>query len=58
MTGPRLGDLAFFNAMYLDRPGLEGVRDAVARADWPAAQRAFVAHIKRRQNPKWYAKRI
>ena len=55
MTGPRLGDLAFFNAMYLDRPGLEGVRDAVARADWPAARRAFVAHIKRRQNPKWYA---
>jgi hypothetical protein len=55
MNGPRLGDLAFFNAMYLDRPGLEGVRDAVGRADWTAAQREFVMHLRRRNTPKWYS---
>ena len=55
MNGPRLGDLKFFNAMYLDRPGLEGVRDAVGRADWQGAKREFTTYLRRRDLPKWYA---
>ncbi len=55
MNGPRLGDLTFFNAMYLDRPGLEGIREAVARADWPGAKREFATYLRRREQPKWFS---
>ena len=55
MNGPRLGDLIFFNAMYLDRPGLEAVRDAVARADWSVARREFVTYLRRRESPNWFS---
>ncbi|MBS12214.1 MAG: hypothetical protein CME19_11510 [Gemmatimonadetes bacterium] len=55
MNGPRLGDLTFFNAMYLDRPGLEGVRDAVGRADWPGARRELATYLRRRESPKWFS---
>ena len=55
MNGPRLGDLIFFNAMYLDRPGLEAVRDAVARADWSVARREFATYLRRRESPNWFS---
>ena len=55
MNGPRLGDLTFFNAMYLDRPGLEEVRAAVGRADWPGARRELATYLRRRERPKWFS---
>ena len=55
MNGPRLGDLTFFNAMYLDRPGLESVRGAVERADWPGARRELAAYLRRRREPRWFS---
>ena len=55
MNGPRLGDMAFFNALDLDRLGLEPVRSAVLRADWDAARREFVRYLKARERPFWFA---
>ncbi len=55
MNGPRLGDMAFFNALDLDRLGLEGVRSAVLRADWPAARSEFVRYLKSRERPFWFS---
>lgn len=55
MNGPRLGDLTFFNAMYLDRPGLEAVREAVGRADWPGARRELATYLRKRERPKWFS---
>ncbi len=54
MKGPRLTDEQFFEAMNLDHPGLEQVREAVGRRDWAAAKREFVAHLKRREQPAWF----
>ena len=55
MNGPRLGDMAFFNALDLDRLGLESIREAVSRADWPAARREFVRYLKARERPFWFS---
>ena len=43
----------FFGLMDLDRPGLEAVRDAVARQDWAAAKDAWAAHLQTRTTPVW-----
>ena len=55
MNGPRLGDMAFFNALDLERHGLEAVREAVSRADWQAARGAFVRYLKSRERPFWFS---
>ncbi|MCK5805833.1 MAG: heparinase II/III family protein, partial [Lentisphaeria bacterium] len=53
-TGPRLTDEAFFEAMDLDLPALSKVRKAVVAGDYPAAKRAFAAHLKSRETPNWH----
>ena len=51
--GPRLSDAQFFSMVDVERPELAGVREAVAKADWPAAKRAFAEHLRTRTSPRW-----
>jgi hypothetical protein len=46
-----ISDEDLFAAMDLTRPGLEGVRAAVERADWTAAYEAWAAYFSRRERP-------
>lgn len=57
VTGPRLSDRAFFNALDLDRPDLAAVATAVKGGDYAAAGAAFVQHLKTRTTPKWHVER-
>ena len=54
LAGPRLDDEAFFQAIALDRPGLEAVRTAVSSNDYPAARRSLAAYYRHRQSPGYY----
>lgn len=49
-----MSDKAFFDAVNLDYPGLEAVRQSVEKGDFSAAKHQFVTHIKNRKHPKWY----
>ncbi|MBR1576108.1 MAG: alginate lyase family protein [Bacteroidales bacterium] len=51
--GPVTDDPMFFDALDLDYPGLEAVKEDVARGDYDAAKRDFVRHLKTRQEPQW-----
>ena len=51
--GPHISDEEFFNALDLDRPGLENVRKATQAGDWQMAKEAFAAHMRRRKHPLW-----
>jgi hypothetical protein len=52
-SGPRLTDAKFFSMVDLDRADLLAVREAVAKADWPAAKQAFAEHLRQRKEPHW-----
>lgn len=52
--GPSLDDPAFFAALDLARPDLAAVKAAVEKADWAAAKRSFVQHLKQRTSPRWH----
>ena len=54
MKGPRISDEQFFDALNLDYPGLEHVKDAVQKNNLDAAKCALVEHIKNREIPRWY----
>lgn len=55
MSGPRLSDEAFFEAMDLSRKELAGVKKAVAAKDWAGAQQAFAKHVRTRTKPVWFS---
>ena len=38
----------------MDAPGLEAVRAAAQKPDWPAAETAFAAYIRAREKPVWF----
>ena len=44
-------DAAFFGAWDLDRAGLEGVKEAVERGDYDAAEAALKAYFLQRRKP-------
>lgn len=55
VQGPRLSEETFFaEVVNLSLPELQEVRTAVERKDWPAARRAYVAYLKRREKPRWF----
>ncbi|MBT3380097.1 MAG: heparinase [Lentisphaerae bacterium] len=54
VTGPRLTDHAFFDAIDLERPELAAVATAAKAGDFRAARAAFVRHIKTRETPQWH----
>jgi len=54
MKGPQITDQEFFGLLDPDRPELAGVRAAVQAGDWPAAEAAFAAHVRARQEPRWF----
>ena len=54
MQGPVLSDVQFFEALNLDYPGLEKVREAFEEGDLHRVKHEFVQHIKRRKMPRWH----
>lgn len=52
-TGPRMGAAAFFTSLDLARPELSAVSNAVAKADYAAATKAFAQHLRTRALPTW-----
>jgi len=53
VEGPRLTDAELFDAINLDYPGLETLKQAVQRKDWTAAKQAWLEHLKTRRYPRW-----
>ncbi len=52
-----ISDAELWAAVDLDRPGLEGVREAVAREDWPAAAEAWASYFRARETPTMHFRR-
>lgn len=52
MVGPRLSDADFFDKIDTSRPGLEGIRAAVARGDFAEVRRLFAAEARRTLQPE------
>ena len=52
-VGPRLSESEFFAALDPSIPGLQPVRMAADRNDWPAARHAFADYIRHRTTVKW-----
>lgn len=51
-----LDDAALFDGLDLGRPGLERVKAAVARQEWPAARQALLDYYRTRKGPSYYAR--
>ena len=51
--GPVTDDPMLFDAMDLDYPGLEKVREDVGRKDYEAAKKDYVQYLKTREYPRW-----
>ncbi len=51
--GPVTDDPMLFDAMNLDYPGLEKVREDVGRKDYEAAKKDYVHYLKTREYPRW-----
>ena len=51
--GPRIRDAEFYQALDLDLPGLESVREAVQQGDYAAAEHALAAYYRKRTAPRW-----
>ena len=47
-------DSDFFAQVRLEYPGLEQVREAVSREDWPEARAAIARYFLHRESPRWY----
>jgi len=54
MEGPCISDEQFFDALNLNYPGLEEVKDAVQKNDFAFAKCALVEHIKNRKISRWH----
>ncbi|MCD4823902.1 MAG: hypothetical protein K8S55_04800, partial [Phycisphaerae bacterium] len=44
-------EVDFFTAFDLDRPGMEALKKAVSRKDWPAAKTELLAYMRNRKSP-------
>ncbi len=53
-TGPRMSDEELFEALDLERPELQAVREAVAADDTEAAKTAWATHLRERRTPRWF----
>jgi len=51
-----LDDATLFSELNLDLPGLEAVKAAVAKQDWPAAKLALRDYYRGRTAPSYYAR--
>jgi len=49
-----MSDSAFFDALDLDHPGLEHVKDRISERDLEGAKAAFVIHLKERATPRFF----
>ena len=47
-------DKDFFDALNLDYPGLQEVRESVNKGNYRRAKDKYVTYIKNRKTPKWY----
>ncbi|MDO4948994.1 MAG: heparinase II/III family protein [Bacteroidales bacterium] len=47
-------DAELFSAIDLDYPGLDTVKQDVARHDYVSARKHFVAYLKARKSPRWF----
>lgn len=54
VKGPRVTDAEFFQAIALDKPGLEAAKQAVANNDVAAARLALANYYRQRQSPRYY----
>lgn len=54
IAGPILSDADFFDALNLDYPGLEAVRQAVSDGNYGKAKTEWTAYLRGRTNVKWY----
>jgi hypothetical protein len=52
-VGPRLSEAEFFAALDESIPGVQAVRAAAQREDWPAARHAFAQYIRQRTSVRW-----
>jgi hypothetical protein len=53
IKGPITSDSAYFEALNLDFPGMEAVKQAVARNDYNAAKAAYLQFRRTRSGAKW-----
>ena len=51
--GPRMTDADLFEALNLDFPGLEKVKEAIEQNDMPAAKHALATYYRLRETPIW-----
>ena len=51
--GPVTDDAMLFDALNLNYPGLEAVKEDVAAKDYEAAKKDYVKYLKTREHPKW-----
>ena len=54
MKGPRMSDRELFEALDLEWPGLEQVRDAVSKGDVADARHALAEYLRTRTSPRWF----
>jgi hypothetical protein len=47
-------DVAFFNLLDLNRPGMAAVKAAVEAKDWARAKQAWADHLKNRTDVHWF----
>ncbi|MGM0494365.1 MAG: heparinase II/III family protein, partial [Armatimonadota bacterium] len=52
-----ISDAELWAAVDLDRPSLDGVREAVQREDWAAAAEAWAAYFRSREAPTMHFRR-
>ena len=52
--GPRMSDRELFEALDLEWPGLEQVKDAVVRGDVGGARHALAEHLRTHTSPHWF----
>ena len=53
-TGPLMTDEQLFDALNLDYPGVEQVRDSVQRSDYPGAITNLADYLRDRTNVTWF----
>ena len=54
VLGQKISDVQFFQALNLDYPGLEQVKNTVVKGDFSAAKHQFVEYLRKRTKPQWY----
>lgn len=52
--GPRMTDQELFEALDLDRPGLEATKAAFGKGDLAGARHALADYFRHREKPRWW----